>query len=110
MSIYLNVYFFFYTGNFCVQIKQKCDDIIEFLLDNAVTPEDFATKLKRIGLIKNAVWEKADLPTVPKSERMRTVMDAVISRLKLNEENVENFKSVLDKFGVLEDISEIIKL
>ena len=98
------------TGNFSVQVKEKCDDIIEFLLDNAVTPDGFATKLERIGLINKAVREKAELPTVPNSERMRTVMNAVISRLKVNEQNVEKFKSVLERFGLLEDVSQLITL
>ena len=93
-----------------MQVEEKCDEIIEFLLKNAVTPEEFATKLESVGLIGFRVREKAELSTVPKSERMRTVMVAVISKLKLNDENVDKFKSVLEKFEVLEDVSQIIKV
>lgn len=92
------------TDSFCVQVEEKCDEIIDFLLKNAVSPEAFASKLENIGLINFNVREEAELPTIPKSKRMGTVMGAVISRLKLKEENTEKFKSVLKKFGLLEDI------
>ena len=73
-----------------------------------VTPEGIAIKLESVGLIRFNVREEAELPTVPKSKRMRTVMDAVISGLKLKEENVDEFKSVLEEFGVLKDVIQII--
>ena len=101
---------FFSTGSFYEQVKENCDEIIEFLLKNAVTPEALAPKLESVGLINFTVRERAELSTVPKSERMRTVMDAVISRLKLKEENAKKFKSVLNKFGVLEDIIHIMNM
>ena len=89
------------------QVARKREEIIEFLSVN-VSPERLAIELEIIGLINKDVREKAEVTTVPKSERIRPVINAVLSKLDLDEENVAKFKCVLKKLDVLEDLSKLI--
>ena len=95
------------TGSIYVQVAKNREKIIEFLSAN-VSPEGFATELEIIGLINMDVREKAELTTYTKRERIRPVINAVITKLELNEENADKFKSVLKKLRVLADLRHMI--
>ena len=73
-----------------------------------MSPDRFATELEISGLINRDVREEAEVTTVATSRRIRPVMNAVITKLELSEENADKFKSVLKKLGVLDDLTQII--
>ena len=73
-----------------------------------MSPEWFATELEIVGLISKDVREEAGVTTITTRKRIRPVMNAVISKLELSEENADKFKSVLKKLGILDDLIQII--
>ena len=88
-------------------MAEEREKIIKFLSVN-VNPVELATELEIIGLINSHVRGQAELTTVPVPDRIRPVINAVISKLELNEENADKFKRVLKTLGVLEDLDPII--
>ena len=104
---YHNSSLFSTIGSIYAQVNKEREKIIEFLAAN-VTPDGFATELEIVGLISKDVREEAEVMTITTRKRIRPVMNAVISKLELSEENADKFKSVLKKFMVLDDLIEII--
>ena len=71
-------------------------------------PVEFATELEIVGLISKDIREEAEVTTITTRKRIRPVINAVVTELERNEENIGKFKQILKKFRVLEDLSCII--
>lgn len=89
-------------------MAHRCDDIISFLAAN-VSPERLADRLRRENLIGDDIKERASTTTIAKSDRIRPMVDAVISRVKLNVAKHAKFISVLKQFQDLEDLIQFIE-
>ena len=84
------------------------DRIVRFLAANA-SPGGLADKLLVAGLISEGVRERALVAGLPASERIRPMIDAVITRIELNHAKYDLFISVLRQFGSLEDLVQYIE-
>ena len=86
---------------------RKRATIVRFLSVN-VSPESLANKLRSVGLISDDIWRQAIMPFASTPQRIRPLIDAIISRIELNEKNYDKFISVLEEFGSLEDLIQYI--
>ena len=86
---------------------QKRATIVYFLSVN-VSPELFANKLRSVGLIGDDTWRRAIMPFSSTPKKIGPLIDAIISRIQLNEKNYDKFISVLEEFGSLEDLIQYI--
>ena len=86
----------------------KRDGIIRFLAAN-VSPGAFADKLQVADLITEHVREKALVTSVPGSDTIRPMIDAVLSRIELNEEIYDKFIGVLRQFQSFDDLIQFIE-
>ena len=84
------------------------DRIVRFLAAN-VSPGGLADKLLVAGLISDDVRETALVAGLSVSERIRPMIDAVITRIELNHAKYDLFISVLRQFGSLEDLIQYIE-
>ena len=84
------------------------DRIVHFLAAN-VSPGRLADKLLVAGLVTEGVRERALIVGLPVSERIRPMIDAVITRIELNHAKYDLFISVLRQFGSLEDFIQHIE-
>ena len=84
------------------------DTIVRFLAAN-VSPGGLADKLLVAGLINDDIREKALVTGLPVSERIRPMIDAVITRIEQNAAKYDLFISVLRQFGSLEDFIQFIE-
>ena len=91
------------------RVAFRCGEIIRFLAAN-VCPGGLADKLLTVGLISESVREKALVTGLPVSERIRPMIDAVITRIELNAAKYDLFISVLKHFGYLEDLVLYIEM
>ena len=86
---------------------QKRATIVYFLSVN-VSPELFANKLQSVGLIGEDTWRQAIMPYASNPKRIGPLIDAIISRIRLNAKNYSKFVSVLEDYGSLEDLIHFI--
>ena len=90
------------------RVVQKCDTIITFLATN-VSPGGLADKLRGAGLINDEIRQLALVTGVPTTQNIRPMIDAVISRIELNEANYDKFISILKECGSLDDLIQFIE-
>ena len=79
------------------------------MLADTTRAEDLADKLLRERLITKGYWEEACLPTVTDSKRIRRLIRAVLSQVKLNPANYDKFVSALRELDGLQDIVQMIE-
>ena len=84
------------------------DIIIRFLATN-VNPAGLADKLWISGLINEDIRDKALVVAVPVTDRIRPMIDAVITKIEVNVENFHTFIVVLRKMGGLDDLIHLIE-
>ena len=85
----------------------KGDKIIHFLSAN-VSPDRLADTLFAAGLINDDIKAKALVTSITIPERIRPLVDAVVTRIELNAANYEKFITVLRQFK-LEDLITFIE-
>ena len=96
------------TAGVYERVALNRDRIVRFLAAN-VSPGGLADKLLVAGLISEGVRETALVAGLPVSERIRPMIDAVITRIELNHAKYDLFISVLRQFGSLEDLVQYIE-
>ena len=82
--------------------------LIESLADT-IPAENLADKLLKEKLITKWCWEEACLPTVARSQKIRPLIRAILSRVKLNDSNYDKFVSVLREIPGLQDIVQLVE-
>ena len=82
------------------------EKIVDFLSENT-DPEGLAASLEGKGLINKAIKDIARVQTHTKPQRIRPMIDAVISKIELNE-NFDKFVEVLKTEGGLDELIELI--
>ena len=90
------------------RVSLKRDEIVHFLSTN-VNPERLADKFRVAGLINDDIRWKALVTTIAIPERIRPMIDAIITRIELNVANYDTFISVLREFKSLEDFIQFIE-
>ena len=85
----------------------KRDKIVDFLSAN-VSAGTLGDKLFEAGLISDDIRLGGCVSRAHRSQKIGPMIDAVIARIELNEENYEKFKSVLKDFGFY-DLIEFIE-
>ena len=100
------------SGNNASQYKTVAEniDVIVRFLATKVNPQQLADKLNQAGLINDYIKEKVSdsMTGVTISEKIKTMIDAVLSRIQLKATNYDKFVAVLTQLGSLEDLIEYI--
>ena len=84
------------------------DKIVSFLTAT-VSPAGLADKLWVAGLINDDIRNKALVAAVTAPERIRPMIDAVVTKIKINAANFDTFISVLRHIGGLDDLIHLIE-
>ena len=82
-------------------------DLIITTLSKTVSAETLADKLHVKRLIGDDIRSKAQVAGVGE-DKIRPVIDAVLSKIELNSANYDEFIGTLREFGDLEDLIECI--
>ena len=86
----------------------KFDQLIEKLADADVA-ESLADKLRKEELITHYCWEKACLQSVPNTDRIRPLINAVMSRVEMDTANYGKFISILKEISGLQSIIDLLE-
>ena len=60
-------------------------------------------------LITKAVWEEATLGGMTDSNKLRVLMNSVLSQVELNAANYDKFVTVLYEFDGLQDVVQLLE-
>ena len=60
-------------------------------------------------LITKAVWEEASLGGMTESNKLRVLMNSVLSQVELNAANYDKFVTVLYEFDGLQDVVQLLE-
>ena len=84
------------------------DELIEKLADADVA-KSLADKLRKKEVITHYCWEKACLPNVPNTDRIRPLINAVLSKVEMNTANYGKFIAILIEIDGLQSIIELLE-
>ena len=104
----LKLIFYPVPGEEYNRVALNRNKIVRFLAAN-VSAGELADELLVAGLISDDVRQKAQVAALSVSERIRPMIDAVITRIELNAAKYDLFISVLKQFRSLEDLVQYIE-
>ena len=89
-------------------LKTRLDKIIDFLAVNC-DPESLTDKLFAAGLINRSIAEEASMRAITKSQRIRPLVNTVLSLVEMNTENFGLFIQILEDIGGLDELVMLLQ-
>ena len=91
-----------------MKVFSKFDVIVSFLATNS-SPGTLASKLWTAGLINKDIKNKATVLGIDDEDKIRPMIDAVLSQIEMNTENYAKFIKILNDLGAMDDLVETIE-
>ena len=90
------------------KVFSKFDVIVSFLATNS-SPGTLASKLWIARLINKDIKNKASVLGIDDENKIRPMIDAVLSQIEMNTENYAKFIKILNDLGAMDDLVETIE-